>query len=50
VRVVSHAPRGCSDCGTVFTPRRADAVFCSPTCRVRGHRRNGRREGVEANG
>jgi len=26
--------RGCAQCGTVFTPRREHARFCSPGCRV----------------
>ena len=28
------ASRGCAQCGTVFTPRREHARFCSPDCRV----------------
>src|ERR1700759_485496 len=28
------ASRGCAQCGTVFTPRREHARFCSPGCRV----------------
>jgi hypothetical protein len=32
------ATRGCVQCGTVFTPRREHARFCSPGCRVAWNR------------
>lgn len=32
------ATRGCAQCGTVFTPRREHARFCSPGCRVSWNR------------
>lgn len=34
-------PRRCASCGEAFTPRRSDAVTCSPSCRQRLHRRTG---------
>ena len=37
-RVRDLLPR-CVECGDRFMPRRSDALFCSPRCRQRGHRR-----------
>jgi len=31
--------RHCGDCGGLFMPKRTDARFCSPACRLRAHRR-----------
>ena len=39
---VAHPPRPCSRCGALFTPRRADAVYCGCRCRVAAHRASGR--------
>ena len=35
---VTHDPRPCPQCGETFTPRRSDAVYCSPRCRLTHHR------------
>jgi hypothetical protein len=44
-RPVYHDLRPCKHCGEPFKPRRADAVYCSPRCRVADHR-NSRVRGV----
>lgn len=36
---VEHQPRACEHCGSLFTPTRSDARFCSGRCRVAAHRR-----------
>ncbi len=37
---VSHEPRACAECGTMFTPRRSDSTYCSVNCGQRfRHRR-----------
>jgi len=33
-----HTPRPCEHCGESFTPKRNDARFCSPRCRLAHHR------------
>jgi hypothetical protein len=38
-RAVRHEPRACDVCGETFTPRRADARYCSPACRQRAYRK-----------
>ena len=35
----AHRARKCRGCGQLFRPRRADHVFCTPSCRKRTHRR-----------
>jgi hypothetical protein len=38
-RRVTPTERACETCGEPFTPKRADARYCGPTCRQRAHRR-----------
>jgi hypothetical protein len=35
----------CQSCGALFSPKRTDALFCSPACRQRDYR--GRLKGVD---
>ncbi len=36
----NETDRPCSECGIIFTPKRADARFCSPACRLKAHRKD----------
>lgn len=38
-RRIDQQPIACLTCGEVFTPKRRDAVTCSPKCRQKAHRR-----------
>lgn len=48
VRRVCHDPRSCGGCGLPFTPKRADAKYCSVRCRVAQHRREEKLESCNA--
>jgi hypothetical protein len=36
---VAHNQVACQQCGSTFTPKRADTRFCSPRCRLQAHRK-----------
>jgi len=38
-RALKRTPRACAECGETFTPRRADALYCSGRCRQRAYRK-----------
>lgn len=42
------AERACAQCGASFIPRRADAEFCKPYCRLKHHRQASRAKSIPA--